>query len=113
MVDYLIQFKDWIIALGIRHEVDPLTLGCLYLCSKVSFFSFLGWVLKNLRAKRPFLIQLLFAFMSFSVPYMYLIIAGRNISVWVYVFIALMFMYGAFSIYKKVTAKPVPVDPTI
>jgi hypothetical protein len=107
MMDYFIMFKDWVIRLGEKHEVDPLILGSLYLISKLCFFSFLGWTLKNLRAKKPVLIPLLFASVSFSLPYLYLIIAGRNISVWVYIFIAVMFVYGGFSIWKKVTAKPV------
>ncbi|MFA6087293.1 hypothetical protein [Mucilaginibacter sp.] len=110
MTDYLTLFKDWVINLGEKHEVDPLILGSLYLVSKLSFFSFLGWVIKNLRSKKPFLIPLLFACVSFSMPYLYLVIAGRNISVWVYIFIGLMFIYGGFSIWKKITVKPSPVN---
>jgi hypothetical protein len=105
MADYLTILKDWIIGLGEKHEVDPLLLGSLYLISKLCFFTFLGWVLKNIRAKKPFLMPLLFACISFSIPYLYLVIAGRNISVWVYIFIGLMFIYGAFTIWKKVTEK--------
>jgi hypothetical protein len=108
MTDYITVFKDWVISLGEKHEVDPLLLGCLYLVSKLCFFTFLGWVLKNLRAKKPILFPLLFACCSFSLPYLYLVIAGRNISIWVYLFIAALFIYGAFSIWKKVTAKPLP-----
>lgn len=109
MTDYLILFKDWVITLGEKHEVDPLLLGSLYLVSKLGFFSFLGWVLKNIRAKKPFMMPLLFACACFSLPYLYLVIAGRNISVWVYIGIALMFIYGGFSIWKKVTEKAVIV----
>lgn len=110
MMEYIILFKDWVMSLGEKHGVDPLFLGCLYLFSKLCFFSFLGWVIKNLRGKKPFVFPLLFAALSFSIPYLYLIIAGRNISVWVYIFIGLMFISGAYSIWKKVTTKPVPVD---
>jgi hypothetical protein len=106
MADYITIFKDWIIGLGEKHNVDPLVFGCLYLFSKLCFFSSLGWTLKVFRAKKPILIPLLFASISFSIPYLYLMIAGRNISVWVYVFIGLMFVYGAYSIWKKITAKP-------
>jgi hypothetical protein len=106
MTHYLNLLKDWIIALGDKHDVDPLLLGCLYLVSKLSFFTFIGLLLRNLRAKKPIVTVVLFAAMSFSLPYMYLIIAGRNISVWVYVFIGCMFMYGGYSIWKKVTEKP-------
>jgi hypothetical protein len=106
MTHYLTLLKDWIIALGDKHDVDPLLLGCLYLVSKLSFFTFIGLTLRNLRAKRPIITLVLFAAVSFSLPYMYLIIAGRNISVWVYVFIGCMFVYGGYSIWKKVTEKP-------
>jgi hypothetical protein len=110
MADYLNMFKDWVIGLGEKHEVDPLILGSLYLISKLCFFSFLGWVIKNLKAKRPILIPLLCASVSFSLPYLYLVIAGRNISVWVYLFIAAMFIYGGYSIWKKVTEKAKVLD---
>lgn len=106
MIEYITLFKDWIIGLSEEHGVDPLLLGCLYLISKLFFFSFLGWALKNLRAKRAILMPLLFASVSFSLPYLYLVIAGRNISVWVYLFIGLLFIYGSFSIWKKISAKP-------
>ena len=110
MTEYLTLFKDWVIGLGEKHEVDPLLLGSLYLISKLCFFTFLGWTVKNIRAKKPFMMPLLFASLSFSIPYLYLVIAGRNISAWVYVFIALMFIYGAFSIWKKITAKPATLN---
>jgi hypothetical protein len=113
MADFINWFKEWVATLGEKHGVNPLYLGIIYLTSKVFFFSFLGWVIKNLRNKKPVVFPLLFASLSFSVPYMYLIIAGRNISVWVYICIALMFIYGAYSIWKKVTAKdPALVDET-
>ncbi|MDN5286457.1 MAG: hypothetical protein JWR38_2731 [Mucilaginibacter sp.] len=108
MTDYITLFKDWVISLGEKHEVDPLLLGCLYLISKLCFFTFLGWVLKSLRAKKAILIPLLLACVSFSLPYLYLVIAGRNISIWVYLFIGAMFIYGGFSIWKKITARPNP-----
>jgi membrane protein insertase Oxa1/YidC/SpoIIIJ len=107
MTDYLSLFKEWVVTLGEKHGVNPMLLGCLYLGSKVCFFSTLGYVIKNLRAKKPVIFPLLFAFTFFSIPYVYLIIAGRNISVWVYIFIAFVFLYGIFSIWKKLTAKPV------
>jgi hypothetical protein len=105
MMEYITPLKEWIIGLGEKHEVDPLILGSLYLVSKLCFFSLLAWVIKNLRRKKPLLVPLLLASVSFTLPYMYLIIAGRNISVWVYIFIALMFIYGGYSIWKKINEK--------
>jgi hypothetical protein len=106
MVEYITLLKDWVIALGEKHEVDPLLLGCLYLISKICFVTFIGWTIKNLRSKKAIMMPLLLASVSFSMPYLYLIIAGRNIPVWVYVFIVLMFAYGGYTIWKKITARP-------
>jgi len=105
-MDHLIQFKEWVISLGEKHQVNPLVLGSLYFVSKVSFVTLLGFTIKNVRAKKPAGILILFAGISFSLPYMYLIIAGRNIPVWVYGFIAAMFIYGGYIIWKKVTTAP-------
>jgi len=110
MMDYINQFKEWIIALGDKHDVNPLLLGCLYLVSKISLFTFLGVVVKRLRAKKPFMVPLLCACISFCVPYTYLIIAGRNISIWVYVFIGAVFIYGAYTIWKTVNKKEMPAE---
>jgi hypothetical protein len=105
MAEYFTEFKDWVISLGEKHGVDPLLLGCLYLVSKISLVFFLGWTVKNLRAKKPFTLQLLFAGISFCTPYTYIIIAGRNLPIWVYLFIGLIFVYGGFTIWKKIAAK--------
>ena len=106
MHEYLEMFKDWVITLGEKHGVNPLFLGSLYLVSKVCLFSFLGWVVKNIRAKKPFVLPLLLACISFCVPYTYIIIFGRNISIWVYLFIGLTFCYGIYTVWKVITAKP-------
>jgi hypothetical protein len=103
--------KDWVVDLGDEHGVDPLVIFCLYLCSKVSLFTFLGWALNNIRRKKPFITQLLIAGISFCIPYTYVMIVGRNIAPWVYVVIALIFLFGVYSIWKKISVKvdqPVP-----
>jgi hypothetical protein len=110
MTEYITLFKDWVIALGEKHEVDPLLLGTLYFASKVCFITFIGWVIKNLKSKKAIMMPLLLASVSFSMPYLYLIIAGRNIPVWVYMFIALMFAYGGYTIWKKITIRQSTVN---
>jgi hypothetical protein len=42
MADFFILIKDWLIALGEKHEVDPLFLGCLYLVSMLRDFYWRG-----------------------------------------------------------------------
>jgi hypothetical protein len=115
MMEYLEQFKEWVVTLGEKHGVNPLLLGCLYLTSKVSLFTLLGFAIRNIRAKRPAITLLLLAGISFCIPYTYIIIAGRNLAIWVYFLIGFIFAYGAYTIWKKATAKPVveeiaPID---
>lgn len=110
MEEYFIQFKEWLTTLGEKHGVNPLLLGCLYFVSKVSLFTLLGFAVRNIRAKRPAVTLLLLAGVSFSIPYTYIIIAGRNIALWVYFVIGFVFVYGAYTIWKKATEKPKPED---
>lgn len=105
MADFFSAIKDWVVDLGEHHGVDPLLIFCLYLVSKVSLVFFLGWAIKNLRQKKPAATLLLFAGISFCIPYTYLIVAGENIPVWVYVAIALIFFFGVYSIWRKVAVK--------
>ncbi|MEB0264030.1 MULTISPECIES: hypothetical protein [unclassified Mucilaginibacter] len=110
MTEYLTAIKDWIVELGDKHDVDPLFLGCLYLVSKVSLFTTLGFLVRNIRKKKPVTLLILLAGIFFCIPYTYIIIAGRNLPVWVYVLIACIFMYGGYTIWKKVTEKPKALD---
>jgi fatty acid desaturase len=110
MMDHLIQFKEWVISLGEKHQVNPLVLGSLYFISKLSFVTLMALTIKNIRAKKPVRMLILFAGISFSLPYVYLIIAGRNIPLWVYVFIIFIFIYCGYMIWRKVTAIPKPED---
>ncbi|PJJ80033.1 hypothetical protein [Mucilaginibacter auburnensis] len=105
MKDFIDTFKDWVVDLGDKHGVDPALIFFLYLFSKVGLFSFLGWGINNIRRKRPFILPLTLAGVAFCIPYTYLIIAGRNIPVWVYVIIAAVFVLGLYSIWRKISIK--------
>jgi hypothetical protein len=41
----------------------------------------------------------------FISAYLYLIIAGKNIPAWVYIFIVIMILYGVYSTMKKIKDK--------
>jgi len=103
--DFIDTFKDWVVDLGDKHGVDPVLIFFLYLISKVCLIVCLGWTVNNIRLKKPFTMQLLLAGVSFCIPYSYLIIVGRNIPLWIYLIIAVVFTLGAYSIWKKVSTK--------
>jgi hypothetical protein len=99
------SFKDWFLSLGENYGVNPYVFGGIYVGAIPFFFLCLGWTIKNIRKKKPFTLPLLLTGFFFISAYLYLIIAGKNIPVWVYVFIALLVGYGVFSTYKKIKGK--------
>ncbi len=105
MKDYIDTFKDWVVDLGDKHGVDPVLIFFLYLISKVCLVICIGWTINNIRLKKPFSLSLLLAAVAFCIPYTYLIIVGRNMPAWIYVLVALIFIWGAYSIRKTISAK--------
>ena len=95
-------FKEWFFGLGTKYGVNPIIFGSIYV-GAIPFFSLsIAWLIRNLRHKRSIVLPLLSASFCFVSAYLYLIIAGKNIPAWVYVFLGAMVFYGAFSTIRKV-----------
>ena len=98
-------FKEWFLGLGENYGVNPYIFGGIYLAAIPFFFLSLGWTVKNIRRKKSIVLPALLTGLFFISAYLYLIIAGKNIPVWVYGFIALMVVYGVYSTINKVRDK--------
>lgn len=98
-------FKEWFLNLGGRYNVNPYIFGGIYVSAIPFFFLCLGWTIKNIKKKKPFLLPLLLTGFCFISAYLYLIIVGKNIPIWVYVFIGVMIVYGAYSTAEKIKKK--------
>ncbi len=98
-------FKEWFLSLGEKYNVNPYIFGGIYLGAIPFFFISLYWTVKNIEKKKSIIIPVLLTGFFFISAYLYLIIAGRNIPVWVYVFIGLMVVYGIYSTIKKIKEK--------
>lgn len=97
--------KDWFFSLGEQYGVDPIIFGSIYVGAIPFFFLSLSWLIRNIRRKKTIVLPVLCTGLFFISAYLYLIIAGRNIPVWVYIFIAILVLYGAYSTYIKVKQK--------
>ena len=98
-------FKEWFLSLGEKYHVNPFIFGGIYIGAIPFFFISLSWTIKNIRKKRSIVLSVLLTCFFFISAYLYLLIAGRNIPVWVYVIIVLMIGYGIFSAIRKVKEK--------
>ena len=98
-------FKDWFLSLGEKYGVNPYIFGAIYVGAIPFFFLCLAWTIKNIRNKKTFVLPLLLTALFFVSAYLYLIIAGKNIPVWVYIFIGVVIFYGIYSTVKKIRTK--------
>jgi hypothetical protein len=101
-MDWWSSFTDWFLGLGREYGVNPVIFGSLYVGSIPFFTLSLGWVIKNLRQGKPIAIPLLFTGIFFISAYLYLVIVGENIPVWVYLVIIGMTVFGIVTVVKKV-----------
>jgi hypothetical protein len=97
--------KDWFFSLGEQYGVDPIIFGSIYVGAIPFFFLSLSWLIRNVRRKKTIVLPVLFTGLFFISAYLYLIIAGHNIPLWVYIFIGLLVLYGTYSTYMKVKYK--------
>ena len=97
--------KEWFFSLGENYGVNPLIFGSIYVGAIPFFTVSLGWLVKNIRNKKPVILPLLSTSFFFVSSYLYLVIAGRNVPFWVYLFIVGIVGLGAYSTYKKVLNK--------
>ncbi len=96
------SIQTWFFGLGAKYGVNPVIFGAIYV-GAIPFFSLsLAWLIRNIRRKISLLIPLFFTGFFFISAYLYLIIAGRNVPFWVYLFIAAMIIFGIYSTVKKI-----------
>ena len=96
---------QWILGLGGEYGVNPYIFGAIYVGAIPFFLLSVGWLVRRARAGRSTLAPTLCAGLCFVSAYLYLAIAGRNIPVWVWVFLAALVAYGAWSTIRDVRRK--------
>ena len=94
--------KEWFLGLGAQYGVNPVIFGLIYVGAIPFFTLSMARAVRNLRRGKPIITPVLFAGFFFISAYLYLIIAGHNIPLWVYLFIAVMVGYGVFATFKKI-----------
>jgi hypothetical protein len=109
-VQYWEIFKEWFFSLGEKYNVNPYIFGSIYVGTIPFFFLCLAWTIKNIRSKKSFVLPLLLTGFFFISAYLYLIIVGKNIPAWVYVFIGLLILVGVYSTVKKIRTKTNVID---
>jgi len=98
-------FQQWFLSLGENYGVNPWIFGGIYIGAVPFFMLSIGWLISRARAGRSTVVPTLCAGFCFVSAYLYLAIAGRNIPVWVWIFLAVLVIYGAWSTIRDTRRK--------
>ena len=96
---------QWILGLGAEYGVNPYIFGAIYVGAIPFFLLSVAWLVRRVRAGRSTVVPTLCAGLCFVSAYLYLAVAGRNIPVWVWIFLALLLIYGAWSTIRDTRRK--------
>ncbi|MGY3212846.1 hypothetical protein [Mucilaginibacter sp. HD30] len=104
MAHYFNLIRDYLFHQADLHHLDPWIFLVLYLLSKLLFLIFVARAIKNLKDKQSFLLPLLFAALGYSLPYLYMVISGKDIPLWIFTVITVIYIFSGWSIYRKLRA---------
>jgi len=97
--------REWFFGLGAQYGVNPLIFGAIYV-GAIPFFSLsVAWLVRNARRGASVALPALAAGFFFISAYLYLIVAGKNVPWWVYAFVAVLVIGGAWSTVRSVRQK--------
>jgi hypothetical protein len=103
-------FKTWFFSLGAEYGVDPIIFGAIYVGAIPFFLASIGWLVRRRRAGKSIVLPSMCAGFCFVAAYLYLAIAGRNIPIWVWIFIAALLVYGAWSTLRDLRRKTATLE---
>ena len=91
------SINQWFLSLGTEYGVNPYIFGAIYVGAIPFFFLSIGWLVRRAKAGKSTVLPTMAAGFFFVSAYLYLAIAGRNIPVWVWIFLVALIAYGAWS----------------
>lgn len=97
--------QQWFLGLGSKYGVNPLIFGAIYIGAIPFFSASIAWLIRNFRHGKSIVLPAISALLFFISAYIYLIIAGKNVPLWVYAVVVLLVVFGAYSTIKKVRKK--------
>ncbi|MEO8072448.1 MAG: hypothetical protein ABI891_05235 [Acidobacteriota bacterium] len=97
--------QQWFLGLGSKYGVNPLIFGAIYIGAIPFFSASIAWLIRNFRHGKSIVLPAISALLFFISAYIYLIIAGKNVPLWVYAAVVLLVVFGAYSTIKKVRKK--------
>ncbi|MBU2340364.1 MAG: hypothetical protein KKE77_03865 [Alphaproteobacteria bacterium] len=99
------SINDWLLSLGAQYNVNPYVFGAIYVGAIPFFLASIAWLVKRARAGRSTVLPTMLAGFFFVSAYIYLAIFGQDIPLWVWIFLAVLVLYGAWSTVRDTRRK--------
>lgn len=96
---------DALLAIGRDYGVNPIIFAGIYVGAIPLFFASIAWLVRRRRGGGSTVLPVLAAGLCFCSAYIYLAIAGRNIPIWVWIFLVVLMAWSAFSTIRDVRRK--------
>ncbi len=96
---------EYIYNLGKMYGVNPFIFAGIYIGAIPFFFLSLGWVVRNYKKGYSVTLPIISAGFFFISAYLYLLIFGHNVPLWVYGILIVLIAYGAYSSIKSTKKK--------
>ena len=106
----LSDINQWFLSLGAEYGVNPYIFGAIYVGAIPFFLASIAWLVKRARAGQSTVVPAMLAGFFFVSAYLYLAIAGENIPLWVWIFLAALVAYGAWSTIRDTRRKIAATD---
>ena len=87
--------------LGDAYGVDPLVYAVLYVGSAPLFFGSLAWLIRRLRRREDWAVPGASTALFFSLPTLYVVVAGRDLPWWVYAVLIVLAGIGALGAFRR------------
>lgn len=101
-MEFLTVVKEYILSIGDSYGVNPVIFAGIYVGAIPFFLMSVGWVIRNYKSGKSLVIPAISTVLFFTSSYIYLIIEGENVPIWVYGLIMAMIVSGAYSTVNKI-----------
>lgn len=91
----------WLGGLGEQYGVDPLIYAILYVGAGPFFFASLAWLIRSIRRRDPLILPAISTAFFFSLPSLYVVVAGRNLPAWVYAALIGLALIGVVGVVRR------------
>lgn len=96
---------QWLMSLSADYNVNPYIFSAIYVGAIPFFMVSVAWIIRNKKKDKTLTLPILSTGLCMSSAYIYLLIAGEGVPIWVYMMIVGLLGYGIYSTFNKVNAQ--------